>query len=297
VVGKRNKGQAPHSADTRAVNGIRGFAGIPKCVVESPAHRGLSLISRAILVEIVARMVGNNNGAIHISYAELAKCLNRKNQAPIGPAIAELMQHGLLDISAESVWQVRKSREYRLTFVNTSDSIGRPIKATNDYLNWKPREKNDATDVVAAKVKSATAFVASKSAAATDAVADANGKPPKTFIGSATDGVVPILSPYPERAASDCSGHSAPQIADGPFADPAVMAARDRITGHWKRLKTAARRRSWAASHGLTVDELREYIVVDPLAIPFVKQAALASAIRAEQRAAQKAKRGAGAGA
>jgi hypothetical protein len=50
---------------------------------------------------------------VHVSYAELAACLNRKNQAPIGPAIAELIDHGLVDISAESVWQERKAREYR----------------------------------------------------------------------------------------------------------------------------------------------------------------------------------------
>jgi len=63
---------------------------------------------------------------------------NRVGKLSVGPAIAELMQHGLLDIGAESVWQERKAREYRLPFVNTSDSIGKPIKATNDYLKWKP---------------------------------------------------------------------------------------------------------------------------------------------------------------
>lgn len=135
------KGKAPHSADTRAKDGFRGFAGLPLCVIKSEAYRRLSIIARAILVEVVARMSGHNNGLIHVSYAELAHALNRKNQAPIGPAIDELVQHGLLDISADAVWQKRKAREYRLTFVNTSDRLGRPVKATNDYLSWGLCEK------------------------------------------------------------------------------------------------------------------------------------------------------------
>jgi len=204
------KAKAPHSADTRAKEGLRGFAGIPRCVIESEAYRRLSLIGRAILVEIVVRMRGDNNGEIHVSYAELAKCLNRKNQAPIGPAIAELMQHGLLDLSAESVWQERKSREYRLTFVNTSDSIGRPIKATNEYLAWNPSTALiDATDAVADEGKSATPFVASKVMAATEAVADDHVKLPKTVECSATNGVIPILKPYaaPRSMAADPSSN------------------------------------------------------------------------------------------
>jgi hypothetical protein len=79
------------------------------------------------------------------------------------------MQHGLLDLSAESVWRERRAREYRLTFVNTSDSIGRTIKATNDYLNF------DATDLVAARHQSATTSVAGTCSTATASVAAAHG--------------------------------------------------------------------------------------------------------------------------
>lgn len=118
----REKRRASHTADTRAKDGHRGFAGLPRCALGSEAYRHLSMIARAILIEVVARMKGDNNGEIHISYAELAHALNRKNQAVIGPAIAELIEHGFLDISADSVWQERRAREYRLTFVNTTDS-------------------------------------------------------------------------------------------------------------------------------------------------------------------------------
>ena len=159
-----------HSADTRAVDGIRGFAGIPRCVLLSEAYRTLSALERAILVEIVERLNGFNNGSIAISYAELAHRLDRKNQAPFAAAIATLWKHGLIEPGQDAFWKERKARTYRLTFVNTTDSIGRPIQANNDYLKGQPEGKNDATDVVAGKAKSATAFVAGKVRTATDAV-------------------------------------------------------------------------------------------------------------------------------
>jgi len=198
----RVKCKAPHTADTRAKDGHRGFAGLPRCALASEAYRHLSMIARATLIEVVARMKGDNNGSINISYLEVAHALNRRNQSPIGPAFAQLIEHGFLDISADSVWQERKAREYRLTFVNTTDSSGRPIKATNEYLAWKPRAKNDATNVVAVRSKSVTPFVAGRIAAAINAVASPNGKPPKTLKASATNGVMPISLPYPVH----CSG-------------------------------------------------------------------------------------------
>ena len=162
--------------------------------MKSEAYRSLSLIARAILVELVREMTGHNNGKITLSYKQLAFRLNRKNEAPIGPGIAELMAHGLVDISAESVWQERRAREYRLTFVNTTDSIGRTIPATNEYKHWTA--KNDATNVVAEKPKLATTSVADIHDAATTSVVGIYGKLRKTKIASATTGVVPISKPY-----------------------------------------------------------------------------------------------------
>ena len=193
-MGKKDKNQAPHSGDTKAVAGVAGFAGLPRCVMESEAYRCLSMIARAILLEFVREMKGYNNDQITLSYKQLAFRLNRKNEAPIGPCIAELMEHGLVDISDESVWQERKAREYRLTFVNTTDSIGRKIPATNDYKRW--RAKNDATTVVARKPKSATTSVAGMYDAATTPVAGNGRNLRKTKIEPATTGVVPISKPY-----------------------------------------------------------------------------------------------------
>ena len=212
------KSAAPHCADTRAKEGQRGFAGLPMCVIKSEAYRTLSMIARAILIEIVATMNGHNNGKIHKSYKELALALNRKNQAPIGPAIAELMDHGLIDISAESVWQERKAREYRLTFVNTTDSIGRPVRATNSYLKWTSRVKNDATHAVPRTPKVATAFVASRKSVGTHAVPTPNAKPRKPLNEPATHAVIPIIKPYTTRRISE-GGDTDPDGLGGHFSN------------------------------------------------------------------------------
>lgn len=187
----RKKSRAPHSADTRG----GGFAGIPICVINSEAYRQLDVFARAVLVEIVARMRGHNNGRITISYVELASRLNRRNQGVIGRAIASLIAHGLVDLSAESVWKERRAREYRLTFVNTTDGIGRSVPATNDYLRWDV-DKSDATGAVVQKSKSVTPFVAAKIAAAAASVAAATENKGLSRALPASDAVVPIDNPY-----------------------------------------------------------------------------------------------------
>lgn len=112
---------------------------------QSEAYQSLTPFERAILIELLARFNGYNNGSIVVSYRQFAAALGNSNYRKIGRAIAVLMQRGLIDISTESIWKERKSREYRLTFIST----GRPPNsraATNDYRDWR---KNDADGVSA----------------------------------------------------------------------------------------------------------------------------------------------------
>ena len=127
-----------NQADCRANNRGGRWAGIPICVIESPAYRDLSLWARAILTEIVARMNGYNNGAIAISVTEICTALGNSNRGKAARAIAELMQHGFIDVTTEGDRKERLAREYRLTFVNTV-SNGKFVQATEDYRNWTPQ--------------------------------------------------------------------------------------------------------------------------------------------------------------
>jgi len=135
--GKRwgKKQKADCRADTRGGS----WAGIPKCLIDSPAYRDLSLHARAVLVEIVARMNGYNNGEIAVSRRELVAALGCTPRY-IGFAITELVEHGMIDVPFEGQWKARQSRQYRLTFVSTKSD--RP--ATNDYLRWTPSSEKSS---------------------------------------------------------------------------------------------------------------------------------------------------------
>ena len=190
-------------ADCRADTRGGAWAGIPLCVINSAAHRHLSLYARAILVEITGRMNGWNNGAIAVSQRELREALScSPNRVVRG--VAELMEHGLLDVTTEGQWKERRAREYRLTFVTTK---ARP--ATNDYLRWAPMEKSGATDAVAGKGQSATDAVAAPPGIATDAIAAIAEHRRKTAISrysSATDAVPLISKPYPPSRSGQVAG-------------------------------------------------------------------------------------------
>ncbi|MBB6190566.1 hypothetical protein FHS51_000779 [Sphingobium wenxiniae] len=137
----KRKARADCRADTRG----GAWAGIPVCVVNSPAYRDLSLWARAILVELVARMNGYNNGHIALSVAEICTALSNSSRSRAAKAIAELMEHGFIDVTHEAMWKERKAREYRLTFVTTAYP---PFGATNDYRNWEPRKQNSGNGVL-----------------------------------------------------------------------------------------------------------------------------------------------------
>lgn len=167
-MGRKARQQADQRADMRSGR----FIGLPSVVHEHPAYRALPMWERAVLIELLATFNGYNNGHIVLSYKQLAERLSTTNQARIGRAIARLFQHGLIDIGAESVWQQRKAREYRLTFIST----GRPPHtrpATNEYLHWK----NDAEPVSAASPLSAEPVSATVQVPATKAPAAPMQKP------------------------------------------------------------------------------------------------------------------------
>lgn len=104
----RRGAKSHHRADTRGGR----FVGLPHVVLESEAYRHLTAMERAVLLEILARFNGYNNGEIAISFREFARRLNRKNEAPFGAAIVKLMSHGLIDIAADARWEDRRAREY-----------------------------------------------------------------------------------------------------------------------------------------------------------------------------------------
>lgn len=199
---RRAKVKADCRADTRG----KPWAGIPLVVIQSAAYRDCSVHARAILVELVARLNGYNNGQIAVSERELRDAL-RCSPRKVVTGIVELMEHGLLDVAVEGRWKERMARQYRLTFVTTKNA-----SATNDYLRWTPEKaKSGVTDAVAEAPQSATDAVTGRRNAATDAVTEGRGRSRKTANSQkrpATDAVTLISKPYvvPENRAAWFNG-------------------------------------------------------------------------------------------
>lgn len=133
----RGKGKPHHRADTRG----GGFTGLPHVVQDSAAFQHLSLWARAVLLEIVREFKGFNNGEIYLSVDQICQRLSNSNRRKACRAVAELMEHGLIDVSAEGQWRERQARQFRLTFV-TSGKFPNLRPATNEYRSWGPTEKS-----------------------------------------------------------------------------------------------------------------------------------------------------------
>ncbi len=127
------KNRAAHVAD----GGGKAFALLPHAVLESPAYRTASYRARAVLTAIVARFNGFNNGRICISSKELAIELGCQNYSSNSEAVGELISRGLIVLEKSWPRGVRKSHEYRLTFVSSGPD-GKVRSATNEYRPWQP---------------------------------------------------------------------------------------------------------------------------------------------------------------
>ena len=172
-------GKRKHRADHRADMRGDGLIGLPKCVHKSAAYRSLDLYGRAVLLEILSRFNGYNNGEIGCSYREIGEGLGNQNYGRIAKAIAQCIEHGLLDIGHEAIWKERHSRQYRLTFV-TSGKPPNTRAATNEYRCWSPKK---AVDPVSADGgQSADPVSAGRKFSADHVSAAKTPKPQKTAI-------------------------------------------------------------------------------------------------------------------
>ncbi|MBB4099788.1 hypothetical protein [Sphingomonas kyeonggiensis] len=164
-----------------------------------------------MLVEIVREFNGYNNGKIGLSQRQLAERLHTTNFGKIGNAIAELMEHGLVDVSTEGKWKQRMAREYRLTFVTSGDR-NHLRAATNEYRDWV-RDKSSADDVSARRRVSADDVSAGKRTPADDVSAKIAAHRRKTIVSQdlPADDVSPLISkPSHGPATGSSNEHKTP---------------------------------------------------------------------------------------
>ena len=211
-MGRNSKQRADHRADLRG----KPFVGLPAAVLYSPAYQQLGVVPRAILLELLGRFNGYNNGKIGMSYREMADRLNTKSLKSIGPAIVDLHGHGFIDVTAEGKWKVREARLYRLTFLS-SGAHGQ-VRATNDYASWTPQEvKSGLPDTVTEKPRTVPLAVTEPLSAVPNTV---TGKPNSSVWGKTEPvTVLGTLIGKPCVGANSHPGYT-PENADDPQTAP-----------------------------------------------------------------------------
>jgi hypothetical protein len=208
----RGKQRADHRADLRG----KPFVGLPAAVLYSAAYQALSPTPRCILMELLGRFNGYNNGKIGMSYREMADRLGTKSLKSIGPAIIDLHSHGFLDVTAEGKWKQREARLYRLTFIS-SGSNGQ-IPATNDYARWTPQEaKSSLPKTVTEKPHAVPQTVTEPSFAVPHTVSE---KPTSSVWGKAEPVTVLGTLIGKPSLGGNSEGQTTPSAADDPNRAP-----------------------------------------------------------------------------
>lgn len=125
-------GQGPQKPDHGG-----NFFMTPRRVLNSVAWRHLSLRGRAILQVFQSRHDGFNNGHLALAIKDIGKDLGDQAHGANARAVAELIEKGFLEMTAEADRRQGKVREYRLTFIASGQGKS-TTPASHDYEAWRP---------------------------------------------------------------------------------------------------------------------------------------------------------------
>ena len=108
-------------------------------LLDCPAYRHLSCYGRALLVEVIYRHNGDNNGRILMSVREAADRLGIAPNTAL-KALAELRDTGFIRLVKAGSFSLKRrhATEWTLTMFAVGD-----VKPTKDFMNWEPPEKTD----------------------------------------------------------------------------------------------------------------------------------------------------------
>ncbi len=108
-------------------------------LLDCAAYRHLSCYGRALLVELIYRHNGENNGSIGMSVREAADRLGVALNTAL-KALAELQDKGFIRTAKAGSFthKRRHATEWTLTMFTVGDT-----KPTKDFMDWKPPEKTD----------------------------------------------------------------------------------------------------------------------------------------------------------
>jgi hypothetical protein len=124
--------QGPQKADHGG-----NFYITPRRMQNSVAWRYLSFRAKVVLQVFQSKHDGFNNGHLAVGIHDIGRELGNQNHGANAAAVAELIQKGFLELTADEDRKQGKVREYRITFVSTGRAK-QVSPATHDYEHWRP---------------------------------------------------------------------------------------------------------------------------------------------------------------
>jgi hypothetical protein len=111
------------------------FVQLYRFVKRSQAWHGLSLYARCLLIELLDRYTGCNNGLIGLGVREASKAL-RCSHGSTCKAMRELDDSGLAQPLTPGSWRGKKATEWRITFYVCNKTGELPIKSWPE-VTWE----------------------------------------------------------------------------------------------------------------------------------------------------------------
>lgn len=124
------------------------FVMIPHIVVDSAAFQSCKPAERAILIELIRRHNGRNNGFIALSARDAAGIVH-VNKDTANKALNALWSKGLIDCARAGgfSFKLRHSSEWRLTWIKCNRTGALPSHAYTKRLEDGSRSQNRAATV------------------------------------------------------------------------------------------------------------------------------------------------------
>lgn len=123
------------NAKGRSRNGV-SFVHLPHYVMDSKAYRQLKCGPRALLIELIRRHNGWNNGSIGLGVRNACKALNMSDKDTVCRYFQLLQGHGLIRVHKRGGFNMkdpssRRASEWALTWISVGDA-----RPTKDFLDW-----------------------------------------------------------------------------------------------------------------------------------------------------------------
>lgn len=104
-------------------------------IYDSDAFKNLKSSSRDVLLELIRRHNGLNNGYISLSCREVA--LKYKiGKGTVSKCFQQLQLHGFIEPIKVGAFTIRHATEWRLTFEPTKNNHGKKIPPTHEWKQY-----------------------------------------------------------------------------------------------------------------------------------------------------------------